>query len=144
MADKNHITPGPTASAKATAVRRSFTRRRKSRTRPTLPAFVALGFVAALSAAPAQQQQKFAGVITDDMCAKGDHSGMRMGPNDAECTKACVALHNADYVLYDGTSTYVLSDQKLPEKFAGQKVTVLGTLDAKTKTLKVESITTAK
>ena len=109
-----------------------------------LPAVVALGFVVALSAAPAQQQQKFAGVITDDMCATGDHSRMRMGPNDAECTKACVTLHSAAYVLYDGKSAYVLSDQKLPEKFAGQKVTVVGTLDAKAKTLKVQSITAAK
>src|SRR5262245_31140531 len=99
-------------------------------------------FVAALSAAPAHQT--FTGVITDDMCAKGDHSKMQMGPNDAECTKACVALHGAAYVLYDGKSEYVLSDQKLPEKFAGQKVTVVGTLDAKTKAIKVESIKTAK
>jgi hypothetical protein len=104
--------------------------------------FAAFLFVAALSAA--QKNQTFTGVITDDMCAKGDHSGMRMGPNDAECTKACVALHGAAYVLYDGKSAYVLSDQKLPEKFAGQKVTVSGTLDAKTKGIKVESITAAK
>jgi hypothetical protein len=102
-------------------------------------------FIAVLSAAPAQQQQKFAGVITDEMCATGDHSRMRMGPNDAECTKACVMFHSASYVLYDGKSAYVLSDQKkLPEKFAGQKVTVVGALDAKTKTIKVESITAAK
>jgi hypothetical protein len=103
---------------------------------------VALGFVAALSAAPAQQ--KFTGIISDDMCAKGDHSRMQMGPNDAECTKACIALHGAAYVLYDGKSEYVLSDQKLPEKFAGQKVAVVGALDAKTKTIKVESIKAAK
>jgi hypothetical protein len=113
----------------------------QSRTRPTLSLLLALLFVAALSAG--QAKQKFTGVITDDMCAKGDHSGMRMGPNDAECTKACVALHGASYVLYDGKSAYVLSDQKLPEKLAGQKVTVVGTLDAKTKTIKVESIAAA-
>jgi hypothetical protein len=128
MADQTRITPGP-----------------QRRTRPTLPFFTALGFIFLMSAAPAQQQQKFAGVITDDMCATGDHSRMRMGPNDAECTKACVMLHSAAYVLYDGKSAYVLSDQKkLPEKFAGQKVTVVGALDAKTKTIKVESITAAK
>jgi len=114
----------------------------KSRTRPTLSLFVMLGFVAALSAAPAKQT--FTGTITDDRCAKADHSGMRMGPNDAECTKACVALHGASYVLYDGKSAYVLSDQKLPEKFAGQKVRVVGTLDAKTKGIRVESIAAAK
>ena len=110
----------------------------KSRTRPTLTLLAPLLFVAALCAG--QTKQTFTGVITDDMCAKGDHSAMRMGPNDAECTKACIALHGASYVLYDGKSAYVLSDQKLPEKFAGQKVTVAGTLDAKTKTIKVESI----
>ena len=101
-----------------------------------------LGLLLAVSAAPAKQT--FTGVVTDDMCAKGDHSGMRMGPNDAECTKACVALHGAAYVLYNGKSTYILSDQKLPEKFAGQKVTVTGALDAKTNTIRVESIASAK
>jgi len=101
-----------------------------------------LGLLLALSAAPAKQT--FTGVITDDRCAKGDHSGMRMGANDAECTKACVALHGAAYVLYNGKSTYILSDQKLPEKFAGQKVTVTGALDAKTNTIRVESIASAK
>jgi hypothetical protein len=32
------------------------------------------------------------------------------------------------------------SDQKLPQKFAGEKVRVIGTLDAKTKTIHVDSI----
>jgi hypothetical protein len=89
-------------------------------------------------------KQSITGIITDDMCAKADHSGMRMGPNDAECTKACVALHSAAYVLYDSKNTYILSDQKLPERFAGQKVTVTGALDAKAKTIAVESIKAAK
>jgi hypothetical protein len=43
-------------------------------------------------------------------------------------------------VLYDGKSAYVLSDQKTPEQFAAQQVRVVGTLDAKTKTIRVESI----
>jgi hypothetical protein len=47
-------------------------------------------------------------------------------------------------MLYDGKEAYTLSDQKAPEKFAGQKVTVTGTLDAKTKTIKVDSINAAK
>jgi hypothetical protein len=37
-----------------------------------------------------------------------------------------------------------LSDQRTPEKFAAKKVIVTGTLDAKTKTIQVESITAAK
>jgi len=69
---------------------------------------------------------------------------MRMGPTDAECTKACVDVHGASYVLYDGKQAYTLSDQKAPEKFAGKKVIVSGTLDAKTKTIQVDSITAAK
>lgn len=95
-----------------------------------------------LSAAAANQT--FTGVITDSMCAKADHSQMQMGPTDADCTTACVSVHGADYVLYDGKNAYTLSDQKTPEKFAGQKVRVVGTLDAKTKKIQVQSITAAK
>ena len=94
--------------------------------------------------AAAQGKRQFVGVITDNMCETGDHSRMRMGPTDAECTVACVEAHGAAYVLYDGKATYNLSDQKTPEKFAGKKVTVSGTLDAKTKTIQVESITASK
>ena len=94
----------------------------------------------ALVAAPA----KFTGTVTDSMCATADHSQMRMGPTDGECTVACVQAHGATYVLYDGKHAYVLSDQQTPEKFAGKKVTVIGTLDAKTLTIHVDSITAAK
>ena len=69
---------------------------------------------------------------------------MRMGSNDGECTIACVEAHGASYVLYDGKTTYTLSDQKSPEKLAGKKVTVIGILDAKTSTIQVDSIAAAK
>ena len=98
--------------------------------------------VAALSAAPGKQT--FTGIITDSLCAKADHSQMRMGPTDAECTIACISAHGATYVLYDGKDVYTLSDQKTPEKFAAQKVTVVGTLNAKTKTIQVEPMSAAK
>jgi Protein of unknown function (DUF5818) len=98
--------------------------------------------VAALSAAPASQT--FTGVITDDMCGKAGHAGMRMGPTDAECTTACIGAHGAAYVLFDGKTVYGLSDQRTPEQFAGQKVTVAGTLDGKTRTIHVESIRAAR
>ena len=98
--------------------------------------------VVALSAAPVNQT--FTGRITDDMCARADHAQMRMGPTDAECTKACVSAHGAAYVLFDGKSAYALSDQHTPEKFAGQKVRVVGTLDVKTRTIHVESMRAAK
>ncbi|MBV9506070.1 MAG: hypothetical protein JO323_13800 [Acidobacteriia bacterium] len=92
----------------------------------------------------AQAPQKFTGVITDEMCAAGDHSQMRMGPTDAECTVACVKYHDAMYLLFDGKKSYALSDQSTPEKFAGKKVTVTGTLDSKTMTIRVDSIAAAK
>ena len=98
--------------------------------------------VAALSAAPGKQT--FTGTITDDMCGKADHSHMRMGPSDAECTIACISAHGATYVLYDGKEVYTLSDQRTPEQFVAQKVKVTGTLDAKTKMIQVESISAAK
>ena len=47
-------------------------------------------------------------------------------------------------MLLDGKEVYGLSDQRLPEKFAGQRVQVVGTLNADTKTIQVESITAAK
>ncbi|MBZ5609323.1 MAG: hypothetical protein LAP38_13755 [Acidobacteriia bacterium] len=48
------------------------------------------------------------------------------------------------YVLYDGKEVYTLSDQRTPERFAGKRVTVTGTLDARTKTIQVDSIAAAK
>jgi len=104
--------------------------------------FFGLLAVATLSAAPAGRT--FIGTITDSVCAKGGHSQMQMGPTDAACTIACVDLHGASYVLLDGKDVYALSDQRTPEKFAGKKVKVIGTLDGKTKTIQVESITPAK
>ena len=106
------------------------------------PLFLSLLMLAALAAAP--DTRKFTGTITDSMCATADHSHMKMGPTDAECTIACIDEHGALYVLYDGKEVYTLSDQQTPEKFAGKKVTVTGTLDAKTKVIKVESINVAK
>jgi hypothetical protein len=106
------------------------------------PLMASLLLVAAL--AGAQGKRTFTGVVTDSMCATADHSRMRMGPTDAECTVACVEAHGALYMLYDGQEVYTLSDQQAPEKLAGQKVTVTGTLDAKTKTIQVDSITAAK
>ena len=98
--------------------------------------------VAAPAAAPGKQT--FSGVITDDNCPKADHSQMRMGPTDAECAMACIDAHGALYGLYDGNNFYTLSDQRTPEKFVGEKVKVIGTLDPKTKTIQVDSITAEK
>ena len=108
-----------------------------------MPRYLGIGLLAALSLSAAQRSQTFTGVITDEMCAMADHRVMRMGADDAECTRACVNAHGAQYVLFDGKRAYVLSDQKTPDKFAGQKVRVVGTLDAKAGRITVESITAA-
>ena len=98
--------------------------------------------VAALAAAPGKQT--FTGIITDDNCPNANHSRMQMGPTDAECAMACIDVHGAMYGLYDGKNFYALSDQKTPQKFAGRKVNVIGTLDTKTRTIQVNSIVAAK
>ena len=91
-----------------------------------------------------QGARTFTGVITDSECSTADHAHMRMAPTDAECVTACISDHGAAYVLFDGKTEYTLSDQKTPEKFAAKKVTVTGTLDEATKTIKVDSIAAAK
>jgi hypothetical protein len=102
-----------------------------------------LAFITLASAASAQSSQTFTGTITDSECANADHSLMRMGDTSADCVNACVDSHGATYLLFDGKVAYALSDQKSPAKFAAKKVTVTGTLDAKTKTIHVESIVAA-
>lgn len=85
----------------------------------------------------------------DAMCAgMGSHEGMLQGGKvkDArECTLECVKM-GSKYVLYNPATktTYQLDDQKRPEQFAGQKVTVTGSLDAATNTIHVENIAAAK
>jgi hypothetical protein len=121
---------------------RGFTRRWPALLFTMKPLLFSILILASLAAAP--DTRKITGTITDSMCATADHSRMRMGPTDGECTIACVEAHGALYVLYDGKEVYTLSDQKTPEKFAGKKVTVMGSLNAKTKTIEVSSITAAK
>ena len=106
--------------------------------------YLIVSLFAAASLSGAQSSETFTGTITDEMCAKAGHAQMRMGPTDAECTVACVIAHGASYVLSNGKNVYILSDQKTPEKFAARKVNVTGTLDAKTMTITVVSITAAE
>ena len=108
------------------------------------PLVASLLVVAVAVVSAGQRPQTFTGVITDSECAIRGHAGMRMGPTDAECTRLCVMVHSAFYVLYDGKDVYMLSDQETPEQFAAQKVRVVGTLDVKTRTIQVESIVAAE
>jgi hypothetical protein len=98
--------------------------------------------LAAAALGAGRADQTFTGVISDSMCAI-DHTSMRMGPTDGECTQACIEEHDATYVLVDGKNVYQLSDQRAPKPFAGKRVKVVGTLDAATGTITVSSITGA-
>ncbi|HWB85608.1 MAG TPA: hypothetical protein VG675_15795 [Bryobacteraceae bacterium] len=104
---------------------------------------IAIVFASAAMLLAAPAKQTFTGIITDSMCSNADHKDMHMG-SDAKCVTECVKGMGGKYVLYDGKEAYTLSDQKTPEKFAAKKVTVTGTLDAKTKTIQVSSIAAAK
>jgi hypothetical protein len=103
-----------------------------------------IAFLLAGAALAAPATQTFTGIITDSMCAGIGHASMRMGPTDAECAVACVQTHGVPYVLESGKTVYSLSNQKLPEQFAGRKVRVTGTLDPTTKTIAVQSIRVAR
>ena len=89
----------------------------------------------------AAAKQTFTGVITDTMCGAG-HKMMNVTP-DAKCVRDCVKA-GYKYALYDGQNVYTLSDQQTPEKYAAQKVRVVGTLNSKTKIIAVESIQAVK
>ena len=95
------------------------------------------------SLAAANQTRTFHGVITCTMCSK-DHKAMGITP-DEKCVRECIQHDKTSkYALAEGASVYVLSDQQTPEKFAGKKVAIKGTLYEKTKILKVDSIALAK
>jgi len=87
----------------------------------------------------AGEKKTLTGVISDEMCG-ADHKMMNVKP-DSKCVTECIKM-GSKYVLLSGSDVYVLSDQKTPEKFAGKKVTVSGTVDGKT--MQVSSIAAAK
>jgi hypothetical protein len=88
----------------------------------------------------ASEPATFTGVITDTLC--GRSHAMMKAPSDEACVKMCVK-GSGEYALFDGKDILKLSDQKLPAKFAGQRVKVTGTYDAQARRIKVASIEAA-
>jgi Protein of unknown function (DUF5818) len=92
----------------------------------------------------------FEGEIADTQCAMGVHSLHRShqemiamgkaGSTPAECTRFCVKERGGRYVIQTKNDVYKLDNQELPEKYAGMKVKVAGTLDPKTNIIQVRSI----
>ncbi len=86
----------------------------------------------------------FVGEISDSQCALNVHSLSRshdemikrrtLGTDAASCSKACVR-RGGEWVLRSGDDVYHLLYQSGVELFAGQKVKVVGTMNAKTKTI---------
>jgi hypothetical protein len=93
----------------------------------------------------APKESTFTGEIMDSECAKvGSHEMMMKkegAKNATQCTLACVKM-GGKYVLVNAAekTVYQLDDQKRPEQFAGEKVTVNGTYDKDTSTIHVSDI----
>lgn len=83
-------------------------------------------------------ERTWTGVISDSSC--GAKHTMMPGKSDKVCTQACIQMGSKYVLVVGGKNVYQLSDQKAPEPFAGDRVRVSGTLDAKTKTIQVASI----
>lgn len=79
----------------------------------------------------------FTGTITDTMCG-AKHTMMKDQPDD-KCIRMCVK-GSSEYALFDGQNVFRLTNQTKSAKFAAQKVKVIGTLDEKTKTIKIISM----
>jgi len=94
----------------------------------------------------------FIGEISDTQCAMNIHSLSRsheemvtkktMGVDAASCARACVR-RGGEWVLRSGDEVYRLKSQAGIEQFAGLKVKVAGTLDAKTNSIDNTSIEVA-
>lgn len=95
--------------------------------------------IAAAVTGTADTPQVFRGIITDSMCAM-NHKMMNITPDD-KCVRDCIKMDKSvKYVLFDGKTTYKLSDQKTPERFAAKKVKITGKLFEKTGIIQVQKI----
>jgi hypothetical protein len=100
---------------------------------------IALLFMTGTLLLTAAEKRTFTGVITDTMC-DANHKPMNVSP-DSKCVLECVKHDKSvKFALYDGKNVYTLSDQQTPEKYAGQRVKITGTLYEETKILRVDSI----
>ncbi len=102
-------------------------------------------FLFALSTAAFGADKTFTGEIMDSQCSDmASHEDMMKGEgahNAKECSIACVKK-GGTYALYASGEkrSYKLDNQKKAAAFAGQKVTVTGSYDSGSDTLKVSSI----
>ena len=74
----------------------------------------------------------FVGSIGDSMCGA---KHMMPGESDKDCTLGCIKEGSKYILIGPNGKLYQLTDQKTPEKFAGAKVKVTGTLSGDTITV---------
>ena len=98
-------------------------------------------------------EQTFRGEIADTQCALNVHSlsqshkeMIAMEPSvktNADCARFCVKQRGGKFILQTKDKVYRLDKQELAEPHAGLAVKIVGTLDPKTNTISIHSITAA-
>ena len=106
--------------------------------------------LAASSNAGDEASRTFTGEIGDSQCALNVHSLTRshqemlksksMGGDAAECTLYCTRYLGGNFVLVIKDDVYHVDDQIKAHAFAGKRVKITGTLDAKTNTVHILKI----
>jgi ADP-glucose pyrophosphorylase len=99
---------------------------------------------------PNESQKVFHGEVSDSQCALNVHSLTRshqemlksksMGGTAASCSLYCIKNLGGELVLSSGKTVYRLDKQDMAREMVGQKAKITGTLDPKTKTIRVEKI----
>ena len=99
----------------------------------------------------AADEKTFRGEIADTQCALNVHSlskshkemiGMKPDlKTAADCARYCVKERGGKFVLQSKEKVYRLDKPDEAESFAGQQVKIVGTLDPKTNTITVLSVT---
>jgi hypothetical protein len=92
----------------------------------------------------------FGGEIADSQCAMGVHSLNRShkemiemghaGSTAEDCTHYCVHSRGGRYVLLTKHGVFKLDNQDLAEKYAGQKIKLIGMLDSNTNIIQVKTM----
>ena len=114
-------------------------------------ALAALAALLSLAFPSFANDNTYTGEIMDSQCAKmSARSHVMMNQNGGKvdpkvCTIKCVKEYGSTYVLFDAVTktVYHLDDQNRFEKFAGEKVSVTGSLDEATKTIHVKDVKSA-
>jgi hypothetical protein len=100
---------------------------------------VLAGLLLSAFAGLSQSAQTLTGTVSDAMCG-AKHMMTNVTP--AQCTRECVK-QGSDYALVSGSKVYTLKgDTRQIDKYAGQSVTVTGSVSGDTVTVK--SISAAK